>query len=68
VRTSILLSLALTGVALLAAGCGQTSSNPSQAAEEPKPDNQLGVDTSSWRTDFSKHTVPLGEFSSGGPG
>lgn len=65
-RTYLFL-LPLTGLALLAAGCGQTK-EPSQAAEEPKPDNKLSVDTAGWETDFSKHTVPLGEFRSGGPG
>jgi Protein of unknown function (DUF3179) len=62
-----LLLIPLTGLALLAAGCGQTN-EPSPAAEEPKPDNELSVDTSGWTTDFSKHTVPLSEFLSGGPG
>jgi hypothetical protein len=66
VRTSFLL-IPLTGLALLAAGCGQTK-EPSQAAEGPKPDNELSVETDGWKTDFSKHTVPLSEFRSGGPG
>jgi hypothetical protein len=35
---------------------------------EPTPDNKVTVDTGGWKTDFSKHTVPLGEFQSGGPG
>jgi hypothetical protein len=63
-----LLLIPLTGLLLLAAGCGQTTKEPSQAAEEPKPDNELGVETTGWKTDFSKHTVPLSEFVSGGPG
>jgi len=70
VRTALLL-IPLTGLALLAAGCAQTTKEPSQppsAAEEPKPDNELRVETAEWKTDFSKHTVPLGEFVSGGPG
>lgn len=62
-RTSLLL-IPLTGLALLAAGCAQTSQPPS-AAEEPKPDN---VETAGWKTDFGKHQVPLEEFVSGGPG
>jgi hypothetical protein len=28
---------------------------------------QLSVSTAGWRTDFSKHSVPLSEFQSGGP-
>jgi hypothetical protein len=66
VRTSLFL-IPLIGLALLAAGCGQTK-EPSQPAEEPKPDNELSVETGGWKTDFSKHTVPLSEFRSGGPG
>jgi hypothetical protein len=29
--------------------------------------DELRVDTAGWKTDFSKHGVPLGEFMSGGP-
>jgi hypothetical protein len=64
----ILLLIPLTGLALLAAGCGQATKEPARAAEEPKPDNELRVATAGWKTDFSKHTVPLSEFASGGPG
>src|SRR5918996_2353799 len=45
--------------------------------DEPSPQNTparggagseaLYVDTSGWETDFSKHSVPLSEFQSGGP-
>jgi hypothetical protein len=31
------------------------------------PDDALGVSTAGWETDFSKHSVPLSEFQSGGP-
>jgi Protein of unknown function (DUF3179) len=61
------LLIPLTALVLLA-GCAQTTSEPSSAAEEPKPDNELSIDTKGWRTDFSKHSVPLSEFRSGGPG
>ncbi len=30
-------------------------------------DDALSVSTAGWRTDFSKHSVPLSEFQSGGP-
>lgn len=30
--------------------------------------DELSVSTTEWKTDFSKHTVPLSEFQSGGPG
>src|SRR5918993_48035 len=29
--------------------------------------DQLEFDTSGWKTDFAKHSVPLSEFQSGGP-
>ncbi|HEV2772835.1 MAG TPA: DUF3179 domain-containing protein, partial [Thermoleophilaceae bacterium] len=31
------------------------------------PDNELDVATAGWKTDFSKHSVALSEFQSGGP-
>ncbi len=31
------------------------------------PSPAMGVDTSQWKTDFSKHSVPLEEIQSGGP-
>lgn len=34
---------------------------------EHAPKDQLTVSTSGWRTDFSKHSVSLSEFRSGGP-
>jgi hypothetical protein len=67
VRTYLLL-IPVAGLLLLAAGCGATTKEPSQEAEEPKPDNRLSIDTTGWKTDFSKYTVPLSEFRSGGPG
>ena len=69
-RASVLLII-LVGLTLLAAGCGGETTEPPeppQAAEESKPDNKVSVDTGGWKTDFSKHTVPLSEFRSGGPG
>lgn len=32
-----------------------------------EPGDRLSVSTAGWRTDFSKHSVPLSEFQSGGP-
>jgi Protein of unknown function (DUF3179) len=55
----------------VAAGCGGAANEPLEpppAADEPMPDNKLSVETTGWNTDFKKHTVPLGEFVSGGPG
>jgi hypothetical protein len=31
------------------------------------PTDELRIDTSRWKTDFNKHSVPLSEFHSGGP-
>lgn len=33
----------------------------------PNPKRELSVTTDGWRTDFTRHTVPLAEFLSGGP-
>jgi hypothetical protein len=55
------------GIALLAAGCGGGGAERETRAPPP-PKGQLSVPTDEWRTDFSKHTVPLSEFVSGGPG
>jgi Protein of unknown function (DUF3179) len=55
--------LALFVIALVS-GCGgsegSSSSPPAEAA--------LNVDTRDWKTDFSRHTVPLDQFFPGGPG
>ena len=37
------------------------------AAAQDALDDALNVSTAGWRTDFSKHSVPLSEFQSGGP-
>jgi hypothetical protein len=60
------LGVSLSALAFVLAGCGEGGTQP--AAEQPKTDNALRVSTAGWRTDFSKHTVPLSEISSGGPG
>lgn len=80
VRT-ILVAVAL---ALVAAGCGGgDESAPPPAGEEgtapaappsgevtttEDPEEALAVSTGGWETDFTRHTVPLDEFLSGGPG
>ena len=40
--------------------------NPAPA--EPAAEDELRVSTRGWSTDFTKHSVPLGEFFGGGPG
>jgi hypothetical protein len=49
-------------VAAMAAGCGSDGGGTRPAARE-----ELSVSTAGWRTDFSRHSVPLGEFRTGGP-
>jgi hypothetical protein len=52
----------LLAAGAIIAGCGGSVAGvPSDAAEEG-----LRVDTEGWKTDFSKHSLPLGEFVSGG--
>jgi len=81
VRGPLLITAA---VALLAAGCGAatgsdsapagsppaaaTTAPPPPPAEPPPLDDDLAVSTAGWKTDFSKHTVPLSEIAGGGPG
>jgi hypothetical protein len=50
------------------AGCGGDAAGPT--AERPGADRatqELRVSTEEWKTDFSRHSVPLREFISGGP-
>jgi hypothetical protein len=76
VRATSLL-LASVALALIASGCGgapdsSPGGEPGGAGAGPGPtplrDDGLAVPRAGWKTDFSKHTVPLGEFISGGPG
>ncbi len=56
------IALAVPALALLAlAGCG------SGGAGEPSASGEAPFSTEGWSTDFSKHSVPLGELVSGGP-
>ncbi len=41
---------------------------PVASASEPAVEDELRVSTAGWSTDFTKHSVPLGEFFGGGPG
>jgi Protein of unknown function (DUF3179) len=73
VRTALLL-VPLTALALGAAGCGGAD-EPGAGAERPgtgeaegRGSGDIGPLAVGWSTDFSKHTVPLTEFVSGGPG
>ena len=80
-RRNVLLTAGTAAVGLLAvAACGQMAEEttveptsppavtPEAEAVQPSPTPQLNFSTYGWRTDFSKHSVPLSEISSGGPG
>ncbi len=80
-RRNLLLTAGAATVGLLAvAACGQMAEEttveptsppavtPEAEAVQPSPTPQLNFSTYGWRTDFSKHSVPLSEISSGGPG
>jgi len=61
-RTAFLLLLLAAGVA----GCGGSEAGgQSEGVDESQ---ELRISKAGWKTDFSKSTVPLSEFQSGGPG
>ncbi len=65
----IILAVAL-GVAFLGSS---SDSEPMRGAEpstrpEVPVEDELDFATAGWKTDFTRHNVPLGEFFSGGPG
>ena len=58
-------------VAATLAGCGShRSTNPTNKATKGAPLSAVELQelSAGWKTDFSRHTVPLREFMSGGPG
>ena len=62
----MLLPLCVAGA--LAAGCGGSSPRPqTERSDSGGPARGLRVSTEGWKTDFSRHSVPLREFISGGP-
>ena len=67
------LALIAACLGLVAAGCGgagdagRGGGGESGGAESTGADG-LRVPTAEWETDFSRHNVPLSEFTSGGPG
>ncbi len=83
-RRNILLAAGTASVAIVAAvACGQMPEDtiveevepavtPEAEAVQPSPSPELPANlqfsTFGWKTDFSKHSVPLSEISSGGPG
>jgi Protein of unknown function (DUF3179) len=57
--------LALMLLVLALAGCG---GGDDASKSEPDAPAGLRVSADEWRTDFSRHTVPLDQFLAGGPG
>jgi hypothetical protein len=62
-RLWLIAALALTAIVVTACDSDQ----PSTPDRGGRATDALQVDTSGWETDFSKHSVPLSEFQSGGP-
>ncbi len=64
------LVLAATVSILVAAcgGVGDVGSRTSGSSEGASRAAELRVSRAGWKTDFSRHSVPLAEFRSGGPG
>jgi Protein of unknown function (DUF3179) len=56
----------LSALVIVVAGCGGGGSSQPAADSGIGDDVVLNVSTEGWETDFSRHTVPLNEFESGG--
>lgn len=60
--------LAAVLLAVAAAGCGgATASGGSPASSRASVAGAVAFDPAGWRTDFARHSVPLGTISAGGP-
>jgi hypothetical protein len=59
--------VALTVIPLLVAACDTEDRPDRDDARRGFDIDEVRVVTSGWETDFSKHSVPLSEFQSGGP-
>jgi hypothetical protein len=67
-RLWLVATLALVVALVVVAVAGDDDPSRQDAPARGGDDSgALQVDTSGWETDFSKHSVPLSEFSSGGP-
>jgi len=58
----------LAVAALVVAGCGGSDARPRGSAASSGGDRKLDFSKDGWKTDFGRHSVPLSEFTSGGPG
>jgi hypothetical protein len=70
IRRSMKATLAALLLAVAVAGCssGRSNSNAEPRGNAPLSAAALHELSAGWRTDFARHTVPLREFQSGGPG
>jgi hypothetical protein len=67
-RLWLIATLALTVILVIVAAAGDDEPSRQDAPARGGAGNEaLQVDPSGWETDFSKHSVPLSEFQSGGP-
>jgi hypothetical protein len=67
-RIWLIAVLALVAALLIVAFVGDDDAARQDApARDSASREALQIDTSGWETDFSKHSVPLSEFRSGGP-
>jgi hypothetical protein len=66
-RLWLIATLALVVALVIVAVAGDDEASRESASGRGGSDEELQVDTSGWETDFSKHSVPLSEFQSGGP-
>jgi hypothetical protein len=66
-RLSLVALFAPVALAVAACGGGDELANQDGSGRGGGPTDAIRVDTSGWETDFSKHSVPLSEFQSGGP-
>jgi Protein of unknown function (DUF3179) len=62
----IVLAVGVLTLALASASCG--GGEAPESGGSIALNDELRVTTAGWETDFSRHTVPLSEFVSGGPG
>src|SRR5919109_1305967 len=72
-RVLLGVSIAVLGTSACASATNRaadpvTSATPMTATPSVPADSQLRVSAAGWRTNFSRHEVPLGEIISGGPG
>jgi hypothetical protein len=67
-RLGLIATVALVVTLVIVAVAGDGESPPRDApARDGASRKELRFDKSGWKTDFSKHSVPLSEFQSGGP-